>query len=77
MFLVKREESRNFDVLFVCFLCLKEKKNEQKASKLSIGTRETSFLVWKVPGTFYSLGVNFKVVALVGPLPPSKGHRLG
>ena len=36
-----------------------------------------SFLVWRVPGAFYSPGVNFKVAALVGPPPPLKGHGLG
>ena len=77
MFLVKWEESRNFDVFFMCFLCLKEKKDEQKMSRKSTGTKgDLSILVWRVPGAFYSTGMLFEAAALVRP-PPPKGHGLG
>ena len=64
MLLVKREESRGFDVFLgvVCvFWCLEERKTCRETKKMS------SFLVWGVPGAIYSFSTHFEAEALQGP----------
>ena len=56
MFLVKREESRNFDVCFGCFLVFRrEKKCVERLGKRQISEKSVS-LVYRVPGAIYSPG---------------------
>ena len=56
MFLVKREESRSFDVCFGCFLVFgREKKSVERLDKRRILEKSVS-PVCGVPGAIYSPG---------------------
>ena len=71
MFLVKREESRNFDVFFWCFVCFFVFKKEKKHVKI---TRQRAqlrkwmvFLCLKGAWAFYSPSANFNLkLPLIG-----------
>ena len=83
MFLVKREESRYFDVFFGCFLCVlvfgREKKYVEKLGREKNSKKMCFFLVEGVPGAIYSLSMLFEATAFEGlPMalqgsPASKG----
>ena len=74
MFLVKREESRSFDVFlghfFVCFLCLGEGKNVLKNQAKSKIQQKMVSPGLKGAWAFYSPNTNFEVTAVQG-LPAS------
>ena len=67
MFLVKREESRGFDVFFCVWkrgkICRRHSGREQNPGRLLL------FFVWRVTGAFYSPSMIFKAMALQGQLP--------
>ena len=81
MFLVRREESRGFDVFFGCFVCVfgiwKREKCVEKSGREQIFRKKyLSPLVCGVLEAIYSPGMRFEVAALGGP-PASKGLKRG
>ena len=67
-----KEESRGFDVFFVCFLCLEERRKASNSSRQRAGSPGVSFFGLKGAWGLYSPGTIFEATTLVRP-PPSKG----
>ena len=71
MFLVKKEESRNFDVCFRCFLVFRrEKKCIERLGRRRISKKKNKIkcvLSNGCLGLFIASGTFFEVRALVGP----------
>ena len=65
MFLVKREESRDFDVFF---WCMEEIKNIESSWAEGKFQKNVSSLSDGCLGLFIALGTKFKAAALVGSL---------
>jgi len=75
VFLVKREESKDFDVFLEFFGCLEERKKcVERLGRRKILEKSVFSLVWGCLGLFIALGANFKAAAL-GGLPTSKGLK--
>ena len=57
MFLVKRKESRDFDVFFGVFLGVWEREKTERAARQKANFRKMCLLpVWGMLGAIYSLG---------------------
>ena len=77
MFLAKREESRNFDVCFGCFLVFGREKNKcvERLGKMRISKKSVSSLSVGCLGLFIALGAFFEAATLQGP-SASKGLKM-
>ena len=73
MFLVKREESRSFDVCFGCFLVFgRDKKHREELGREKILEKCVSLWFDGCLRLFIALGAFFEAVAIQGP--PASGH---
>ena len=72
MFLVKREESRDFDVFFGVFLGLflvfrRERKRREELGREQISKKNVCPPVWGVPGSIYTPEHENRGAAIRGP----------